>query len=84
MTLRRFALVAAATVLAISTAAADERVTTENFEVSAPTKQLAEAFAKRAEEFRKEKAEEAQQQLHLPKPHPGTKTQRQNGPSPTP
>ena len=58
MTLCRLALVAAATALAISTARADERVTTDNFEVSAPTRQLAEAFADRAEQFRKEKAEE--------------------------
>ncbi len=57
MTLCRLAFVAAATTLAISFARADERVTTENFEVSAPTRQLAEEFARRAEEFRKEKAE---------------------------
>lgn len=58
MTLRRFALAIVTSVLCASVSLADERVATENFEVIAPTRPLAEAFAKAAEEYRKEKAME--------------------------
>lgn len=56
MTLRRLALAIVTSVLVSTFSLADERATSENFEVSAPTKQLAETFAKAAEEYRKEKA----------------------------
>lgn len=58
MTLRRLALAIVTSVLVTSLSFADGRATSENFEVSAPTKELAETFAKAAEEYRKEKAKE--------------------------
>lgn len=58
MTLRRSALVVITSVVCASAGFAAERAASENFEVVAPTKQLAETFAKAAEEYRKEKAKE--------------------------
>ena len=56
MTLRRLALALVTSVLCATAGFTAEKATSENFEVIAPTRQLAEAFAQRAEEFRKEKA----------------------------
>jgi hypothetical protein len=56
MTLNRFALLGLTLALITTSVKADERFQTENFEVSAPTKKLAEQFGKYAEVYRKEKA----------------------------
>ncbi|MCU0704068.1 MAG: hypothetical protein MUF18_08840 [Fimbriiglobus sp.] len=56
MTLRRFAIALVTSVVCASVCFAADRATSENFEVVAPTKQLAETFAKAAEAYRKEKA----------------------------
>lgn len=57
MTLRRLALAIITSVVCASIGfTAEHKATSENFEVIAPTKQLAETFAKAAEQYRKEKA----------------------------
>ncbi len=56
MTLNRFAFLGLTFAICTLSVQADERYQTENFEVSAPTKKLAEQFGKYAELYRKEKA----------------------------
>jgi hypothetical protein len=56
MTLRRLALVIVTSVVCATVGLAVEKATSENFEVVAPTRQLADTFAKAAEQYRKEKA----------------------------
>lgn len=56
MTLRRLALVVITSVVCASFGLTAEKATSENFEVVAPTRQLADTFAKAAEQYRKEKA----------------------------
>lgn len=56
MTLRRLALVVLTSVVCSSAGFTAEKATSENFEVVAPTRQMAETFAKAAEAYRKEKA----------------------------
>jgi hypothetical protein len=56
MTLRQCALLGLFVVLCTTAVQADERYQTENFDVYAPTKKLAEQFGKYAEMYRKEKA----------------------------
>lgn len=57
MTLRRLTPLALVAALAFApTAPAAERVTTDNFVVEAPTRELAKRFAEAAEHFRREKA----------------------------
>lgn len=56
MTLRRLALAIVTSVVCASAGFAAEKATSENFEVVAPTRQMAETFAKAAEQYRKEKA----------------------------
>lgn len=58
MTLRRLALAIVTSVVCASVGLTAEKATSENFEVVAPTRQLAETFAKAAEQYRKEKAME--------------------------
>lgn len=58
MTLRRLALAVVTSVLFTSICFAAEKASSENFEVVAPTRQMAETFAKAAEAYRKEKAME--------------------------
>ena len=58
MTLRRLFLSAVVVSLTSLPAFADERYETENFVVSAPTKQLAKQFGEYAEKYRVEKAKE--------------------------
>ncbi|MEO2089397.1 MAG: hypothetical protein ABGY75_07860 [Gemmataceae bacterium] len=59
MTLRRIAPASLlALILSVTATFADERHETENFVVSAPTKQLAKQFGEYAERYRIEKARE--------------------------
>ncbi len=58
MTLRRLTLALVSSLLCAAAGLTAERAASENFEVTAPTKQLAETFAKAAEQYRKEKAME--------------------------
>lgn len=58
MTLRRYLLATVVLVISVVSTTADERYETDNFVVSAPTKQLAKQFGEYAERYRMEKARE--------------------------